>query len=131
MIRNVLVATDGTRVSRHAEDLALDLAKTYHGRLIAICVVHIESEEERGDQLALAMEALQDYKRRARQVGVDADVRVERGTPADVITQIAREANVDAIVVGTSGRQGLTHALLGSVAEKIVRNADRTVIVAK
>lgn len=131
MIRNVLVATDGTSVSRKAEDLALDIAKNYHGHLLAVSIVHVASEEERGDQMALAMQALQDYRVRAQNAGVRVEVRVERGSPADIIVRIAQEARVDAIVVGTSGRQGLTHALLGSVAEKVVRTADRTVIVAK
>lgn len=131
MIRNVLVATDGTSTSRKAEDLALDIAKTYKGRLVAVGVVHITSEEERGDQMAHVMEALQAYKQRAHKAGVEAEVRAERGNPADTIVRIAQETRVDAIVVGTSGRQGLQHALLGSVAEKVVRAADRTVIVAK
>lgn len=131
MITHVLVATDGTSVSRKAEDLALDLAKTYRGRLVAVSVVHVTSEEERGDQMAHAMEALQQYRQRAHQAGVEAEVRVERGEPADTIVRIAQEARVDAIVVGTTSRRGLTHALLGSVAEKVVRTADRTVVVAK
>jgi nucleotide-binding universal stress UspA family protein len=131
MIRNVLVATDGTSASRKAEDLALDIAKTYRGRLVAVSVVHITSEEERGDQMANAMEALQSYRQRALKAGVEADVRVEKGNPADIIVRVAQETQVDAIVVGTTSRQGLSHALLGSVAERIVRSADRTVVVAK
>jgi nucleotide-binding universal stress UspA family protein len=131
VIRHVLVATDGTPTSRKAEDLAIDIVKAYGGRLVALSVVKVANEEDRGDQLAGAMEALHAYKQRAQGAGLAIEVRVERGNPADEIIRIAREANVDAIVVGTEGRIGLTHALLGSVAEKVVRLADRTVIVAK
>lgn len=131
MIRDLLVAIDGTPTSRKAEELGIEMAKATGGRLIVVSIVHITSEEERGDQMAQAMEALQAAKQRAHASGVAAEVRVERGNPAEVITRLAQEARVDAIVVGTKSQQGLAHALLGSVAEKVVRTADRTVIVAK
>ncbi|MHB8603838.1 MAG: universal stress protein [Thermoplasmatota archaeon] len=131
MMRNLLLATDGTPVSARAEEVALDIAKSYHGKLLALAVVQISSEEERGDQMAVVMEHLNALAQAARAAGVELEARVLKGNPADLIVQTAKERSVDAIVLGTSGRSGLAHALLGSVAEKVVRNADRTVIVAK
>lgn len=130
-MRHVLVATDGGPESRRAEALAIDLAKSYRGRLVAIAVVHIAGEEERGDQMAQAMETISSFRARAHAQGVAAEGRVVTGKPADEIVGNARQEGVDAIVIGTHGREGLAHALLGSVAEKVVRTADRTVIVAK
>ena len=49
--------------------------------------------------------------------------------PADAVLEAARETDVDLLVLATHGRRGLTRALLGSVAEKIVRHADRPVLV--
>jgi universal stress protein A len=49
--------------------------------------------------------------------------------PADAVLEAAREMDVDLLVVATHGRRGVTRALLGSVAEKIVRHADRPVLV--
>jgi nucleotide-binding universal stress UspA family protein len=43
--------------------------------------------------------------------------------PADEIVKYAREENVDLIVMGTHGRPGVAHLLMGSVAEKVVRTA--------
>jgi nucleotide-binding universal stress UspA family protein len=52
-----------------------------------------------------------------------ADVRLEGGDPVDRILLAARERGADLIVMGTHGRRGLSHLLLGSVAEKVVRRA--------
>jgi nucleotide-binding universal stress UspA family protein len=52
---------------------------------------------------------------------VVADVRA--GNPAREIVAAARELGVDVIVMGTHGRTGLSHALMGSVAERVVRLA--------
>lgn len=51
------------------------------------------------------------------------DVAVEVGHPAETIVRVAQERGVDLIVMGTHGRTGLSHALMGSVAEKVVRLA--------
>jgi nucleotide-binding universal stress UspA family protein len=50
-------------------------------------------------------------------------VEVATGVPAETIVRVAREHEVDLIVLGTHGRTGLQHVLLGSVAEKVVRLA--------
>lgn len=50
-------------------------------------------------------------------------VDVAAGPPAETIVRVARECGADLIVVGTHGRTGLSHALMGSVAEKVVRLA--------
>ena len=51
------------------------------------------------------------------------EVDVASGHAADAIVRIARDRHADLIVMGTHGRTGLQHALLGSVAEKVVRLA--------
>lgn len=56
---------------------------------------------------------------------------VGSGDPADVIATMAADEDVEQIVVGSHGRRGLTRFFLGSVAERIVREADRNVLVVK
>ena len=51
------------------------------------------------------------------------EAEVATGPPAESIVRIARENAADLIVMGTHGRTGLPHVLLGSVAEKVVRLA--------
>ena len=58
-------------------------------------------------------------------------VQVATGHPADGIVRVAQEGNADLIVMGTHGRTGLQHVLLGSVAEKVVRLAPCPVLTIK
>jgi nucleotide-binding universal stress UspA family protein len=53
------------------------------------------------------------------------------GAPWDAIVRAAKEGGHDLVVVGTHGRTGLAHVLLGSVAEKIVRHAPCAVLVVR
>ncbi len=50
-------------------------------------------------------------------------VRFESGKPYETIIQMATDGHYDTIVMGTHGRSGLPHLLIGSVAEKVVRTA--------
>jgi nucleotide-binding universal stress UspA family protein len=59
------------------------------------------------------------------------DVEIAVGHPADTIVQLARERDVDLIVMATHGRTGLGHLVLGSVAEKVVRLAPCPVLTVK
>ena len=59
------------------------------------------------------------------------DVEVGIGHPADTIVRVAQERGADLIVMGTHGRTGLQHALLGSVAEKVVRLAPCPVLTVR
>jgi nucleotide-binding universal stress UspA family protein len=59
----------------------------------------------------------------------DADVAA--GPPAETIVRVAHERGADLIVMGTHGRTGLSHVLLGSVAEKVVRLASCPVLTVK
>ncbi|MBM3224765.1 MAG: universal stress protein [Candidatus Tectomicrobia bacterium] len=56
------------------------------------------------------------------------EVAVATGHPAETIVRIAQERAADLIVMGTHGRTGLQHALLGSVTEKVVRLASCPVL---
>lgn len=64
-------------------------------------------------------------------VEIEVEVCVRQDAPADGILAEAKERNVERITVGTHGRKGLSHLLLGSVAERIVRLAQVPVLVVK
>jgi universal stress protein A len=59
------------------------------------------------------------------------NVEVAVGHPADTIVRVAQEGGADLIVMGTHGRTGLQHVLLGSVAEKVVRLAPCPVLTVR
>jgi nucleotide-binding universal stress UspA family protein len=54
-----------------------------------------------------------------------------RGSPEDVVPAVARSLRAELLALGTHGRTGLAHALLGSVAERVVRDAGCDVLVAR
>jgi hypothetical protein len=56
-------------------------------------------------------------------------VRAPAGDAANEIARYAREHGVDLIVIGTHGRTGMSRALLGSVAERVIRTAPCPVLV--
>jgi len=56
------------------------------------------------------------------------EARTEPGPPSHTIVEIAKSGGYDLIVIGTHGRTGLQHALIGSVAERVVRHASCPVL---
>jgi nucleotide-binding universal stress UspA family protein len=59
---------------------------------------------------------------------VDWEKCTEEGQAANAIVRQAKQSQADVIVIGTHGRSGLPHMLLGSVAEKVVRTASCPVL---
>jgi nucleotide-binding universal stress UspA family protein len=62
---------------------------------------------------------------------VPCERRLVTGDPATAIVELAREENVDLIVMGTHGRTGLRRLLMGSIAEAVVRTAPCPVLTYK
>lgn len=56
---------------------------------------------------------------------------IRNGSPHGEVVKYAKEAEIDMIILGTHGRTGLTHILLGSVAEKILRHAPCPVLTVR
>lgn len=74
------------------------------------------------DQARRELEALSDLR---------VDTQLVQGVPFAEIVKFARDGGYDLIVIGTHGRTGLRHALLGSVAEKVVRKASCAVLTVR
>jgi nucleotide-binding universal stress UspA family protein len=83
------------------------------------------------DHVAQAETALAALARTRLPAPVPATVRVAVGRPAEEILRVAEEAGVDLIVMGTHGRTGLRHVLLGSVAEAVERTVGCAVLTVK
>ena len=63
--------------------------------------------------------------------GLEGEIAVVQGVPFQEILDTAKKQQVDLIIMGTHGRTGLQHVLLGSVAEKVVRLAPCPVLVVR
>jgi nucleotide-binding universal stress UspA family protein len=81
--------------------------------------------------VAAARAALERVVREANAPGVVIHAEVAEGLPFDEIVRLARDRNVDLIVMGTHGHTGLAHVLMGSVAEKVVRRAPCPVLTVR
>lgn len=79
-----------------------------------------------------ASEQLEKYSAEARSAGAPvADCFCDLGDPATAIVERANGGKYDLLVLGTHGRTGLSHLLLGSVAAKVVREAPCPVLTVR
>ncbi len=78
-----------------------------------------------------AKQNLEAAARRAREAGLAVETEMRRGKPFDQIVACGRERGCDLIILGTHGLTGLTHILMGSTAEKVVRKAASAVLTIK
>ena len=84
------------------------------------------------DELEAAITSdMEGYLARVTAAGLAGEIAVVHGVPFQEILDTAKARQVDLIVMGTHGRTGLSHVLLGSVAEKVVRLAPCPVLVAR
>lgn len=122
----ILVPTDFSPLSALALDHAVALASLCRA---SIHLVHVHADSSppgAGGEPRLA--AL------VSRCGGDRLVvtsQVCAGPPAATIVQVAADRAVDLIVIGTHGRQGLAHLMLGSVAEQVVRTAPCPVLIVR
>lgn len=78
-----------------------------------------------------ARRRLNELKGRVEAAGLKGQVQLREGPPAGAIVEAARELSADLIVMGTRGRTGLAHVVLGSVAQRTVRLAPCPVLTLK
>ena len=116
-VRNVLFPTDFSEVSARAERVAAATAREAGARLHVLhaCPSHWDHVSA-----AEGIEAVADGLTGR---GIETETALSTGPPAAQIVRYAREHAIDLIVLATHGRTGVSRALLGSVAEAVVRLA--------
>jgi nucleotide-binding universal stress UspA family protein len=141
-IRHILVPTDFSDGSTCAFETAVAMALDSGAKLTLFHVNHVPTTVFPDVILPLSPEIQRDLEHsvqlildqwceRARAAGVDADTRTVFGATPNEICIAAEQLAADLIVIGTHGRGGLSHALLGSVAEKVVRKAPCPVLTVR
>ena len=139
-IHRILVATDFSEASDSAIDYAAALARQLS---VSLYVIHVldnlypqgvwdfhlpETGETRSRHEQAVRSDLVKIAARVEQAGVHVTTDVREGSPADEIVTAARQFGADLIVMATHGRSGLPHLLLGSVAERVLRQANCPVL---
>jgi nucleotide-binding universal stress UspA family protein len=112
-IRQVLLATDFSAAADAAAEVAREMAVALRARLHVVHVVPpLTDPAYQAERLA-----------REAHAGVPCETALLQGRPGAALLRYAREHAIDLIVVGSHGRTGISHLLLGSVAEEVVRLA--------
>jgi len=141
LYKKILIATDGSEHTKNAVNYGIDLAKNTGAKLHAIYVVDTaafasipmdaawesmyELLKQEGD------EATRYVSEKAEEESLEVEKSTIEGHPAEEIIKYAENNSIDIIVMGTLGKSGLDRFLLGSVAEKVVRNSKIPVLVVK
>ena len=132
LITRILFATDFSRWAQRAEDYACALACSWKASLTVLCVAefpqelnpdYLVNQQYLADLLKRASSRLVDLKGRAERRGLTVTTRMATGIPSEEVIAAARAEDSDLIIVGTRGKTGLAHILLGSTAERVIRGA--------
>jgi universal stress protein A len=142
-LQRILIATDFSDSSRLALQYASNLAESSGA---ALHILHVDelpdvvvppiaglegayvyevpekSRQEIHDQLAQVVPTSS---------GVTYEQHYEIGSPADKILDFARQRAIELIVMGSHGRSGLSRLIMGSVAERVMRDAPCPVLIVK
>lgn len=133
----ILIATDDSEPARKAVSEAITQADAFGATLHAVSV--IESAEPRpgyddpnaeSGEGHNAEQAVQRVVSESNDRGLEQDVvsAVVRGQPASAVLQYTSEHDIDLIVVGTHARTGIDRLVVGSVAERIIRDSPVPVV---
>ena len=139
LYEKILIATDGSEYTKNAVDYGIDLAKNTGAKLFTIYVVDTAAfasipmdaawESMYGLLKQEGDEAIKYVAERAGTEGLEVEGNLIEGHPADEIIKYSEKNSISVIIMGTLGKSGLDRFLLGSVAEKVVRNSKIPVLV--
>jgi nucleotide-binding universal stress UspA family protein/nitrite reductase/ring-hydroxylating ferredoxin subunit len=116
----VVIATDGSATADRAARKGYDLAESIGAPVTMVFVGHPSTGE------LITTDTIETYA-----AGVETDVVITQGDPAERIVRAAKECSADLIVVGNKGMQGAKRFFLNPVPEKVIALADRDVLVAR
>lgn len=144
-IKRILVPTDFSEPSMAALDYAADLGRTLGSQLTVLFVVEPVYLATPTDMYAAipsvdvllveqqrsAREQLNKLAARLQKKGIKCNAVLATGSVYQSIANTAQQMKADLVVVGTHGRTGLSHVLLGSVAERVVQTAPCPVLTVR
>jgi nucleotide-binding universal stress UspA family protein len=145
LMKRILVPTDFSEPSKAAMDYAAKLGRSLGSQLTFLFVVEPVYLAVPGDMYApiprvdmllmeqqrLAREQLAKLSRQLQKKGLKCRAVLATGSVYQNIADTARKTKADLIVIGTHGRTGLSHVLLGSVAERVVQTAPCPVLTVR
>ncbi len=139
----VVVPTDFSDHSLRALPYAVGFAEQFGARLALVYVlepslqlsdiawVGVDERAVDADHMSHARASLDHLARERVPDEIACETHVLHGHPVDAIVEFASESGADLIVMATHGRSGLSHVLMGSIAENVVRRAPCPVLTLK
>lgn len=139
-VKKVLMPTDFSKLSKYAIQEALPMIKKLNAEVIFLHV--LERLDHPEDMTALFDEGyaylmdrskslLNDLVIMAKRDGIEATEELKNGVPHLEVVEFAEKMGADLIVMGTHGRKGFNHLMMGSQTEKVMRNAPCSVMSIK
>jgi len=141
--QRILIPLDGSELSEQALEAAYPLARAFGGELLLVGVldltagmydVYAETLQPlnlRDQMESLLARSLDQAVAKVEAEGLPVRRFLEVGIPHEEIAGVAKREVADLIAMTTHGRRGLTHLLLGSVTEKVLRTAPCPVLVVR
>jgi nucleotide-binding universal stress UspA family protein len=142
MYKKILAPLDGSPLSEIALSHAVEISRATGAELILLTVVQdalaaVPEAAVHAKPRAIYKRAIRGYRylqgltTRLTGEGIKIRTKILEGDPAATILCYAHRENVDAIVMGTHGRSGLSKLFWGSVAEKVALTTKRPVVLVK
>ena len=131
-VRNLLLPVDGSDRSMEALPGVIEFADLFETRVVLLRVLEAKKRKSDGEnERAEAEKQLQAMARALGKKGVETLSLVESGDPVDQILKTVRFHEIDLIAMTTHGRTGLSRAVMGSVTEKVLRQATVPMLVTR
>lgn len=138
----IIIPTDGSKIAKKTEKIALAVAKTSGLKLIVIHIVHVPNlgilygrseitsyESMRNFLIKKGHLFLKSVKKKGEKIGVNISAKLIEGNPAEEIIKESKKK--DLVIIGSKGVTNLMNIFLGSVAEKVARHSPATVMIVR
>lgn len=144
MFKRILVPTDGSDITAHAVDTAIQLAKVHGAQLLTLSVMEpfpysavseiqpVPPQEFIDAQRRVATQRVEAVSAAAAAQGLACKAHTTEALHAwEAIVDHAKAENVDLIVMASHGRKGFAALLLGSEAQKVLSHIETPVLIVK
>jgi len=143
MFKKILVADDLHQRALKVLQVALEIARNHQAEMV---ILNVREDFLDKDEMVMLRVDVSDFQEKMKETAlavrdkichdlaalggtdVKCEVLLREGEPAEQIIQVARELQVDLVVVGSHGRQGLKQKFFGSISGDVIQNAQRCVL---
>lgn len=159
--KKIMILTDGSKDAEYAAQFGMSIAKRYNAEVYACTIVdtrqkiiqrHVTTLEDVGHGKILgetmgyseaiinrlrqrllddAAKLAENVRKIADEKGIKAEIIVKDGKPATEILKIARDQQIDLLVLGSTGKGSISKMMVGSISEKVASTAKCSVLVVR